>query len=61
MQAVSDLALERMILWQDFTQPQGYRNTLRLIVYPDGRYAYEFNVGGTVHVIPYLKHWKRIE
>ena len=56
-----DMALDRILLWQDFTQPQGYRNTLTLIVYPDEKFAYEFNVGGSVTVVPYKKFWKRIE
>lgn len=60
MQAVSDMALEKIILWQDFTKPHGYRDSLTLIRYPDEKYAYEFSVGGTVRVVPYNKFWKEL-
>ncbi len=60
-QTAQDMALDRILLWQDFTQSQGYRNTLTLLKYPGDKWAYEFNVGGTVHVVPYNKFWKHIE
>jgi hypothetical protein len=61
MQAAQDLAIEKIVLWQDFTQPNGYRDTLTLVQHPGDKWHYEFNVGGTVHVIPYRHFWKRIE
>lgn len=58
--AVSDMAIEKIILWQDFTKPHGYRDQLLLIKYPNEVYAYEFIVGGEVRVVKYNKFWKEL-
>jgi hypothetical protein len=60
-ETAQDLAKERILLWQDFTQPNGYRDTLTLIKYDQDKWSYEFNVGGTVQVVPYRHFWKIIE
>lgn len=60
-QCAQDMAKERILVWQDFTQPQGYADTLTLVKYSEEKWVYEFNVGGTVQVVPYRHFWKRIE
>jgi hypothetical protein len=57
-QPVRDMAIEKHILWEDFTQPRGYRDSLKLIRYPGDKWAYEFSVGGETQVRPYNKFWK---
>jgi hypothetical protein len=53
--AVTDMAINKTILWQDHTHGQGYNPTLRLIEYPDNKFALELNVFGRVTVVPYIK------
>ena len=60
-QAAQDMALERILLWQDFTQPQGYRDTLTLVRMPKDNWLYELKAGGTVSVMKYNHFWKRLE
>ena len=54
LQAATEIA-ERITLWQDFNHPQGYRPTLCILKFPDGRMALELSVFGRVTVTPYTK------
>lgn len=53
--AATDMALEKIILWQDHSHPSGYRPTLKMIEYPGNKFALELNVFGRVTVVPYTK------
>ena len=46
---------DKIILWQDHTHPNGYRPTLKMLMFPDGKRALELNVFGKVTVIPFIK------
>lgn len=46
---------DKIILWQDYTHPNGYRPTLKLLVFPDGKQALELNVFGNATVVPFIK------
>ncbi len=59
--AAIDMAIDKVVLWQDHAHPNGYRDSLTLVKYSEEKWSYEFNVGGTVQVIPYKHFWKRIE
>jgi hypothetical protein len=48
-----ELIAERILLWQDFTYPVGYRASLTMLVFEDGTRSLEFNVGGYVVRRPY--------
>lgn len=52
-QAMTEPIQERVILWQDHSHPEGYRPTLTLLVFPNGRKCLELSVHGTVMRLPY--------
>lgn len=54
MSEVTSEICEKVILWQDFTHPNGYRPTLKMLVFPDGKKALEMNVFGNVTVFPFI-------
>lgn len=54
-QAMTEITKDKVILWQDHAHPQGYRPTLKLLEFPDGRMALELSVFGRVVVMPYVK------
>ena len=60
-QTFQDMAIERILLWQDFTQPNGYRDSLTLVKYSEDKWAYEFKTAGLTQVRPYNHFWKRLE
>jgi hypothetical protein len=60
-QGAQDLAIEKITLWQDFTQPNGYRDSLKLVQHPGDKWHYEFSAGGRTQCIPYNHFWKRLE
>lgn len=54
-EACTDIYRDKIILWQDFTHPEGYRPTLKMLVLPDGKMVLELSVFGRVSVTPYTK------
>lgn len=54
-QAVTELLLERVILWQDHAHPNGYRPTLELLTFIDGRKALRLSVHGKVTTVAYTR------
>lgn len=53
-EAATELA-EKVILWQDHTHPEGYRPTLKMVNFPNGKQALELNVHGRVVVLLFTK------
>jgi len=53
--AVTDMAINKTILWQDHTHGEGYNPSLKMIEYPGNKFALELNVHGRVFVFPYTK------
>jgi hypothetical protein len=51
----SKINYDEAIVWQDHAHPSGYRPTLKMLYFPDGKQALELNVFGKVMVIPYTK------
>jgi hypothetical protein len=53
--AVTEIVNDTIVLWQDFTHPNGYRPRLEMMVFPDGKMALKLSVFGKVTVVPYTK------
>ena len=51
----TEITTDKVILWQDYGHPNGYRPTLKMLFYPDGKQALELNVFGRVYITPYTK------
>ena len=54
-QAMTELIDDKITLWQDHSHSHGYRPTLKMLVFPDGKKALELSVFGRATVVPYTK------
>lgn len=54
-EAMTELISDQIILWQDYTHPQGYRPELRMLIFPDGKKALKLSVFGKVTVVPFTR------
>lgn len=51
--AVAEIVSDKITLWQDHAHPNGYRPTLKMLKFLNGKIALELNVFGNVTVVPY--------